>query len=184
MPPDYLRQPQSGTTISTDCEVNNYANQGCGVGFSNNDTSGFDGIGPSYGTAFNNNSGGFYAMLKSQASGIQVWFWARDSPSVPPEICDGAQNGQAVFPSITWGDPVANFPMLPGYCDYDSHFNAQRIIFDLTFCGDWAGTVWSQSSCASRASSCVDFVNNSPSSFSEAYWTINSLRVYTPGLSS
>jgi len=73
-------------------------------------------------------------MSRSQATGIQVWFWARDDPFVPPEICHGAQKGQAVFPSIAWGEPVANFPMLPGYCDYASHINAQRIVFDLTFC--------------------------------------------------
>jgi len=186
MPPDSLRQPQSGTTTSTDCDVaaNNFSNEGCGVSFSNNDTSGLDRIGASYGAPFNNNGGGYYAMSKSQATGIQVWFWERDSSSVPPEISQGAQGGQGVFPSIAWGEPVANFPMLPGYCDYGSHFNAQRIVFDLTFCGDWAGSVWPQSSCASRASSCDDFVNNSPSSFSEAYWTINSLRVYTPEPSS
>jgi len=184
MPPDNLRQPQSGTTTSTNCDVAAASNQGCGVGFRNNDTSGLDNIGPNYGTAFNNNGGGYYVISRSQATGIQVWFWARDSPFVPPEICQGAQKGQAVFPSIAWGEPVANFPMLPGFCDYDLHFNAQRMVFDLTFCGDWAGTDWPHSSCVSRASSCVDFVNNSPSSFSEAYWAINSLRVYTPGPSS
>jgi len=182
MPPDYLRQPQSGTTVSTNCDVAANGNQGCGVSFSNNDTSGLDQIGPSYGTPFNQNGGGYYAMSKSQATGIQVWFWPRDSPSVPPEICQGAPKGQAVFPSAAWGEPVANFPMFPDYCDYYSHFNAQRIVFDLTFCGDWAGAVWPQpqSKCASLADTCVDFVNEFPSSFSEAYWTINSLRVYAP----
>ncbi|KAH9963826.1 concanavalin A-like lectin/glucanase domain-containing protein [Russula dissimulans] len=171
MPADSLRQSQTGTTLLTNCDATLSGNQGCGVSFSNS--------GPSYGTAFNSNGGGYYAMSKSQATGIQVWFWQRGSPSIPPEIIQGPPQGQP-FPSSDWGPPVADFPMLAGSCDYESHFNAQQITFDLTFCGDWAGSVWPQSSCASLADSCVDFVNNSPSSFTEAYWAINSLKVYTP----
>jgi len=174
MPPDSMRQPQSGTTVSTDCNVAINGNQGCAVSFGNS--------GPSYGTAFNSNDGGFYAMSKSPTTGIQVWFWARGSSAIPPEISQGASTGQTIT-TMDWGQPAANFTMLPGYCDYPSHFNAQKITFDLTFCGDWAGSVWPQSSCASLADSCVDFVNNNPTFFSEAYWTINRLAVYVPGSS-
>jgi len=113
MPPDFLRQPQSGTIVTTNCDVAAAFNQGCGVSFSNDDTFGLNKIGASYGTAFNDNLGGFYAMSKSQATGIQVWFWARDSPFIPPEIYQGAQKGQGVFPGIAWGEPVANFPNAP-----------------------------------------------------------------------
>ena len=34
----------------------------------------------------------------------------------------------------SWGIPAANFPFLPNYCNYDEHFDAHQIIFDLTFC--------------------------------------------------
>jgi hypothetical protein len=65
--------------------------------------------------------------------------------------------------------------------------------------GDWAGNVWSTSGCGTGT--CPDcktinliietpmsrladplslVVNNNPSKFSDAYWAINSLRVYTP----
>jgi len=112
-------------TGSTNCDGSANANQGCIVDFSNS--------GPSYGTAFNSNGGGYYAMSKSPATGIQVWFWPRNSASVPSEISQGVPKGQAIS-TAAWGDPAANFPMLSGYCDYASHFNAHAITFDLTFC--------------------------------------------------
>ncbi|KAI9510935.1 concanavalin A-like lectin/glucanase domain-containing protein [Russula earlei] len=170
MPPDYLRQPQSGTSLNTDCDTSVDNNAGCGARFSNS--------GPSYGKPFNENHGGYYTMVKSPSSGIQVWFWPRDSPDIPTEIRHGVSNETTIYPTWQWGEPAANFPMLKDYCDYHDHFNAHRMVFDLTFCGDWAGNVWSTSGCG--PTTCVDFVNNNPSAFSEAYWTINSLRVYTP----
>jgi len=169
MPPDYLRQPQSGTTVSTNRDVTANGNQGGGVSFSNNDTS-----------------------LMARRSTITVADTTPCRNRKPPAFRCGSgretappshpryvkvhqRKGQAVFPSAAWGEPVANFPMFPDYCDYYPHFNAQRIVFDLTFCGDWAGAVWPQSSCASLADTCVDVANEFPSSFSEAYWTINSI---------
>ncbi|KAH9985818.1 glycoside hydrolase family 16 protein [Russula compacta] len=165
MPPDSLRS-QTGTTTSTNCDTSVNSNEGCGVSFTNS--------GPNYGAQFNLNGGGYWAMSKSQSSGIQVWFWPRNSPDIPPEICNGAE---VLTPNPTWGAPAANFPMYPNYCDYSSHFNAHIIVFDLTLCGDWAGAVWPTSGCGTAT--CVDYVNNNPSAFSEAYWEINSLRVYT-----
>lgn len=54
----------------------------------------------------------------------------------------------------------------------------QNQVFDITFCGDWAGSVWSSGSCASQASSCDTYVQNNPSAFANSYWLINSLDVY------
>ena len=45
--------------------------------------------------------------------------------------------------------------------------------------GDWAGAVFSQDSSCSSKGSCQDYVQNTPSAFKEAYWTINSLKVYS-----
>lgn len=46
--------------------------------------------------------------------------------------------------------------------------------------GDWAGGVWSQTpQCSNQASSCQDYVQNNPGAFAGAYWTINSLKVFT-----
>jgi hypothetical protein len=46
--------------------------------------------------------------------------------------------------------------------------------------GDWAGQVFHHdSTCAATASSCEDYVKYNPQAFADAYWTINSLRVYS-----
>ncbi|KAI0256408.1 glycoside hydrolase family 16 protein [Lactifluus subvellereus] len=169
MPTDAFRQPQSGTTLSTDCNTAVNFNAGCGVRFT--------GTPYSFGDSFNQIGGGFYAMSKTRSHGVQVWFWPRNSPSIPTEISRDAQKGEPVSPDWSWGPPAANFPMYPGYCNYEQHFNAHQMVFDLTLCGDWAGNVWAQSGCG--AGTCEDFVNNNATAFHEAYWTIDSLRVYT-----
>jgi hypothetical protein len=52
-------------------------------------------------------------------------------------------------------------------------------VFDTTFCGDWAGNVWSGDAvCSSQASSCQSFVQDNPSAFTDAYWLVNSLKFY------
>ena len=42
----------------------------------------------------------------------------------------------------------------------------------------WAGNTWAVSGCASRAPTCNDYVRDNPRAFRNAYWTINSLKVY------
>ncbi len=108
------------TTLTTNCSA---AADGCSVDFTGACTP------ASYGSAFNS-GGGFYVMSNTQASGIQIWYWPRYSQSIPPEILWG----NSLTPDSSWGTPAANFSMIPGYCNYSEYFNAQQIIFDLTFC--------------------------------------------------
>ncbi|KAI0066078.1 hypothetical protein BV25DRAFT_1912879 [Artomyces pyxidatus] len=163
--PDYPDRRQTGTTISTNCDTSFNFNQGCGVSFTS--------PAGSYGAPFNAARGGHYAMARTRQAGVQVWFWPRSHPRIPEEIKSGAD---VLWPNPSWGTPVATFSW--NTCDYDAHFDAHQMIFDLTLCGDWAGNAWSTSGCGTD--SCVDYVNNNPSAFAEAYWEINSLRVYTP----
>jgi len=173
MPPDGPDRPQTGATVSDNCDASVNNNQGCGVLFS-------DSV-PSYGAAFNLNGGGYYVMSRSRDCGIQVWFWPRDCPNIPSEIARGGLFRGPLFPDPAWGEPAADFPLDPDSCKYDQHFDAHQIIFDLTFCGDWAGNAWATSGCG--IDTCENFVNNNASAFRDAYWEINSLRVYTPGQS-
>ncbi|KAH9019591.1 concanavalin A-like lectin/glucanase domain-containing protein [Lactarius deliciosus] len=175
MPPDELRQPQTGETSFTDCNTAANHNAGCGVIFSDPDPSC-----TSYGAPFNRAGGGYFVTYRGRDS-VKVWFYPRHG-YVPEVFRDGAPWGVPVYPDIFWGVPAANFPFFPDLCDYEQHFAAHRIIFDLTFCGDWAGSLWPTSGCGEGT--CNDFVNNNPSAFAEAYWEINSLRVYTPQQSS
>ncbi|KAK4691008.1 hypothetical protein P7C71_g5904, partial [Lecanoromycetidae sp. Uapishka_2] len=148
--------------VSEDCE----GSTGCGVQTG----------GPaSFGDGFNAANGGVYAM-EWTSEAINIWFFSRSS------IPNGA-TGDAPDPSA-WGNPTASFQGGSG-CDIDQHFQNNNIVFDTTFCGDWAGSVWSQdATCSSKAATCQDYVMNNPEAFTEAYWTINSLKVYSQGAAS
>lgn len=46
--------------------------------------------------------------------------------------------------------------------------------------GDWAGETWSQDpTCSAKAPTCQEYVQNNPQAFTEAYWRINALKVYS-----
>jgi hypothetical protein len=151
----------SGNLVTPNCDVNAPGqgyNVGCSISTLNTQ---------SYGTGFNNIQGGVYAT-EWTSDAITIWFFPRSQ--IPADITAGTPQ-----PS-TWGVPQARFA---GACDIDTHFHDQKIVFTNTFCGDWAGQVWSQDSqCAPAAATCQDFVQNNPSQFQKAYWDINSLRVY------
>lgn len=68
-------------------------------------------------------------MEKSQEDGISVWFWSRSDVTVPDEVRKGEK---WISPNLGWGLPGAKFPV--NGCDYERHFNAHQIIFDLTLC--------------------------------------------------
>jgi hypothetical protein len=63
-------------------------------------------------------------------------------------------------------------------CDFGSRFKDQRIIFNIAFCGEWAGekSVWGQS-CRKKTGveKCADYVRDNPEVFEEAFWEIAGL---------
>lgn len=150
----------TGSLTSTSCVSGAGNNQGCQI----QDTSS-----NSYGSAFNSNGGGVYAMDWT-SSGIDMYFFPRGS--VPNDVLSSSPD------PATWGAPVAAFA--GSACDFSTSFTNQQLVFDTTFCGDWAGQVWAGSTCASQtgAATCEDFVANNPGAFKEAYWSINALKVY------
>ncbi|ELR22882.1 uncharacterized protein ACA1_397280 [Acanthamoeba castellanii str. Neff] len=115
----------------------------------------------------------FPSILKQQnvpfSNGIKMWFFWRNS--IPRDIQIGQPN-----PS-SWGKPYANFQF--GSNCPSSHFYNHQIIINLTFCGTWAGDswVWKNTGCGQYAS-CQNFVQHNPQAFADAYWQINSLKVY------
>ncbi|KAH7344535.1 putative laminarinase [Rhizoctonia solani] len=152
---------QTGTTTNTDCNWQVNGNAGCGVK---------NPLANSYGPAFNANGGGWYATERTSTY-IKVWFWPRNSATVPLQV----KNGSGSIDTSTWGTPFAAF--VNNSCNIASHFGPENIIINLTFCGDWAGNadVYRGSGCPST---CVDYVNNNPAAFKNAYWDIAALRVY------
>ncbi|GES60321.1 endo-1,3(4)-beta-glucanase [Aspergillus terreus] len=156
----------SGTLTTSNCYASapgQAANAGCGI---------TDASATSYGAGFNAANGGVFAT-EWTSNAISIWFFPRGR--IPGNIAGGNPDPGS------WGTPSARFA---GQCDIDAHFKAMQIVFDTTFCGDWAGAVWGSTSCASKASSCDNYVANNPSAFRDAYWSINSLKVYQQGSST
>ncbi|KAF9239252.1 glycoside hydrolase family 16 protein [Melanogaster broomeanus] len=154
---------QLGTTVSTNCDARVNGNAGCGVQFTEDDDS--------FGPNFNMIGGGWYAMERTNDY-ISIWFWERDDSSAPRDVILGA-------PTINtshWGIPAAYFPNTD--CNLATHFDANYIIINLTLCGDWAGnpSVYAASGCPLT---CIDYVNNYPMAFSEAYFQFSSINIYT-----
>ena len=151
----------TGTIASSNCDVkapDQATNVGCAI--KTTDTR-------SYGTGFNQAGGGVYAT-EWTSDAVSIWFFSRSQ--IPADISSGSPDPSG------WGLPQAQFA---GACDIDSHLKNQQIVFTNTFCGDWGGQVWAQdATCGPLASTCQAFVQNNPSAFKNAYWQINSLRVY------
>ncbi|KAJ3838788.1 concanavalin A-like lectin/glucanase domain-containing protein [Lentinula raphanica] len=155
----------TGSVItSTDCVS---TGGGCGIRSSST---------VSYGAAFNDNGGGVFTMTLN-SSGIAVWFFERSK--IPSDISAGTP-----LPSL-WGTPFAWWAS--SSCNITEFFGLQSTIFDTTLCGDLAGSVWSdagapgqEQSCATRTgvSDCNTFVQNNGAALQEAYWEINSVKIY------
>lgn len=155
----------TGQLENTNCAYYPDYNVGCGVS---------DPRDTSFGVGFNEAGGGVYAMQWTSES-ILIWNWAR--ADVPEDV-----DGKTPDPS-SWGLPVAQLGV--GNCSVDQHFQNHKIIFDTTFCGEYAGNpyVWQTNddkSCQAYtgAATCNQYVANNPEAFKDAYWSVNYVRVY------
>ncbi|KAF8640464.1 hypothetical protein AX17_000128 [Amanita inopinata Kibby_2008] len=138
----------------TDCNALINDNAGCAIG---------EWSRASYGPYFDAQGGGVFAM-KWDENGIAVWSFYR--AAVPKDIVQGTPN------PTNWGLPSAE--LWAEGCDPLNYFANHSIIFDITFCGDWAGNSYATSGCPGT---CADRLMD-PTSFANASWSINSLKVY------
>jgi hypothetical protein len=140
-----------------------YKNQGCAA--TSTDPN-------SFGSTFNAQGGGVYAM-EWTSDYIKVWNF--EPSTVPTNLRSANPN-----PDL-WGTPA--FTTLQGSCDIDTHFKDHQVIFDTTFCGNWAGQddIWKATSCYDKVKypSCYEYVAANPGAYKNAYWLVNSLKVYT-----
>lgn len=151
----------SGNLTTANCDTNapgQSDNAGCAIASADP---------RSYGTGFNANHGGVYA-LEWSSTAIQIWFFARDA--IPLDIARASPTPRS------WGQPSARFAG-PG-CDIDRHFQNMRLVIDTTFCGAWAGSAWKTSSCGVLAPTCDQYVAQNPTAFTDAFWLIDHVRVY------
>lgn len=143
---------------SDNCYVNapgQYPNQGCSIVGSQG----------SFGAPFNQNNGGVYTC-EITSSFIRMWYFSRSQ--IPPDINNGNPNPSG------WGTPYAYFT-LGSQCT-NSHFNGLQVVFDDTFCGQWAGSEF-PSQCPGLGT-CDNYVQNNPQKFIDAYWLIRYMAVY------
>ncbi|KAL4754391.1 endo-1,3(4)-beta-glucanase xgeA [Aspergillus terricola var. indicus] len=128
----------------------------------------------SSGDPFNEQGGGVYAM-EWQEEHLKIWYFPRSS--IPASLTAGTPDVSS------FGTPMAH---LQGSCNFKERFTHQKLILDTTFCGDWAGGVFGDSGCpVSDASdpmlSCKNYVAENPAVYKNAYWELNSIKIYQIG---
>lgn len=155
-----MLQSAVGNVLNPDCDVYASSNLGCGV---------HDRSNASYGQPFNRQGGGVFAMEWSK-SGISIWRFSRGE--VPKDL----QSGNAPQPS-TWPiRPVAHWSS--NECNnMNDEFGQHRVIFDITLCGDWAGSAGVFNANNACSGSCTDMVKD-PSNYHNANWEIASVKLY------
>jgi len=158
-----LTPPVKGSYTGTITEINNQTNLDC---TSNSTVFGcavIEWSRASYGPTFDAQGGGVFAMKWDQ-DGISVWNFYR--VAIPQDILDGIPN------PANWPNPTATLEAAG--CNPLTYFKNHSIIFDITFCGDWAGNSYATSGCPGTCSNQL----MDPTNFVNASWSINYLKVY------
>ncbi|KIM48180.1 glycoside hydrolase family 16 protein [Hebeloma cylindrosporum] len=138
----------------TDCNSFINSNAGCGI---------TEWSRASYGPYFDSQGGGVFAM-KWDENDISIWSFYR--AAIPKDVAAGNPNPSG------WGLPSAR--LHASQCDIRKFFGNHSIVFDITFCGDWAGNSYATSRCPGT---CEERLME-PKNFENATWSINSLNVY------
>lgn len=128
----------------------------------------------SYGNGFNAIGGGIF-VTSWTSQDISVWFFPRTG--IPLDITAGTPN------PANWGTPAAKFNGGPS-CNIDERFRDNNIIFNITFCGVFAGAqpIWDgNAECKALASTCDEYAAGHPEAYVDAFWTVNSVKVYQQG---
>ena len=149
-----------GGEDATDCYIkapSESENQGCGV---------IDDNEASFGAPFNTQRGGVVATVWD-VDGIRAYSWPRGH--LPVDVATRSPPNES-----SWGVPYARFEFGKD-CDA-AHFHDQQLIFDLTLCGDWAGSTFAEV-CPSEGGSCDAFIAD-PANMQEAYWRVNYVDVW------
>jgi hypothetical protein len=89
---------------------------------------------------------------------IRVWFFPRGT--APKDIAQGNPDPTG------WEEPSSNFQ---GACTIDDIFHNHTIVFDTTFCGQWAGAAaWDNDPvCGKLGMTCQEYVAGFPQDFAE-----------------
>ncbi|KAF2862249.1 glycoside hydrolase family 16 protein [Piedraia hortae CBS 480.64] len=154
----------------SDCDGLKNNNAGCGISAPEQANLAGGVSHPTAGSAFNAAGGGVYAMHWT-AKGINIYLFPHNL--VPNDLASGSPD-----PSSWTAQPLARFA--GNDCDYAKKFSAQAITINTDLCGEWAGNVWNQTSCATQTgfATCEEFVKKRPDLLKEAYWEIGGVKVF------
>jgi hypothetical protein len=144
---------------SQNCDTAVNGNEGCSFHETNS---------ASYGNGLNSAGGAIYAMEWTSA-GISIWWWGGGNPAPADVLGDNPNPSAWGPPSSTWGGAG---------CVWDQHFANHQIVFDITFCGDWAGSAGVFDQMCPGIGSCTDYVANNAGDFKDTYWSVPALKLY------
>lgn len=154
-----------GTNKAKNCFVQapgEFANQGCGQ----------EQPYGSWGRPLNQAGGGTWAAeWDPENEYIRTWFFPRGK--VPADLTE-----KRPLPD-SWGMPTSFFSLKQDDCSA-RHFRRMRMVFDITFCGEFGSATFG-ANCASTGQSCEEYVQKNPAAFSEAFWSVRTLDVYKRG---
>lgn len=110
------------------------------------------------GKGFNANGGGVYAMRLTEGGQVTIWFFEKGK--IPNDISTNKPDPDK------WDTTyMTKFNACPG------HFKDLEIIFNTTFCGDWAGNAF-----PGGMDKCKDYVKTGD--FSKSFWNIEYVKVF------
>lgn len=124
----------------------------------------------SYGQAFADAQGGMFVAELAE-SGVSIWFFERKS------VPDALKNNETRIDTSSFGMPMGNWPS--GGCNINQFFAPQTLVFDITLCGDFAGSPqFFPQTCPGNCY--LDYViNNGTSQYANAYFDVGYVRVFS-----
>ncbi|OCL08148.1 glycoside hydrolase family 16 protein [Glonium stellatum] len=125
-----------------------------------------------FGDEFNAHGGGVWA-LQLESDAVRIFFFPR--AEIPADLASGNPNPAG------WGNAVLDFE--PSNCDIAEAWSVLEIVFNITFCGESAGgdkpwSVWTNCKAKTGVYTCEDYVAQNPAVFDEAYFLINSVKLF------
>ncbi|KAG0142388.1 hypothetical protein CROQUDRAFT_725151 [Cronartium quercuum f. sp. fusiforme G11] len=148
-----MQNSATGKVLDTNCDASLDGNAGCGVS---------DPSDVSFGKPFNENGGGVFVMEWKQ-SGISVWRF--DRSKLPSDLTPENQPNPSSWtdhpPLAHWANDDCN--------NLSNQFGEHRVVFDITLCGDWAGSDSAYTSGGQCSGSCTQAIKD-PGNFHNAEW--------------
>ncbi len=162
----YTIHTTPGCSIDTSSSklASNIGSKDCNAGDGHNGCAFFDPDTNSYGEGLNNAGGGVFVMLW-ESNAIKIWRFPPNN--VPSDLKNQVPNPDSWDDSYLRGQLGGS-----SSCDVGKYFKQHSITFDITLCGDWAGSAYQGGNEA-----CARAVGDA-SNFKNAAWRVSSLQVY------